>query len=99
MGIGHSGIVAAESLFLRADDALRGGDVVWGKGRRSKPDQEGNEECEGAHAYVPWLSELATAKSVKSCIGPAAGASGYSPIARRRRPDAVKPSSPSRRTA
>ena len=45
VGIGGRGIVAAKSLLLRADHALRGGDVV-GEGRRSKSDQEDHEEMQ-----------------------------------------------------
>ena len=98
VGIGGRGIIAAKGLLLRADDILCGSDVV-GEGRRSEPDQEDHEESKSAHADIPWLMQLITAKSAESCIHRARGARGYWPLARRRRPDAVRPSSPSRRTA
>ena len=67
VGIGRGSIVTAEGLFLGADDFLRGGDVV-GEGRRSEPDQEDHEESKSAHADIPWLMQLITAKSAESCI-------------------------------
>ena len=53
MGIGRRRVVAAERLDLGADDALRGGDIVGGAGRRGEADQECDEQQEGAHDGAP----------------------------------------------
>jgi hypothetical protein len=52
VGIGGRGVVAGKSLFLRADHALRGGDIVGRASRACKAKESGEQQdCEdgGAH--------------------------------------------------
>src|ERR1700682_4171383 len=103
IGIGGCGIVMAKSLLLRANHALRGGDVVGGAGGRDDRKQECEKQDDGAHdtAPLPMLLIRFTSKTGfrRAQLKCEAGESGYSPSARRRVPEAVRPSSPSRRTA
>ena len=59
MGIGRRGIVAAERLLLRADHALRGGNVV-GECGRGEAEQKHEKQDDGAHGIAPLSMPTAT---------------------------------------
>src|SRR5207302_10005695 len=59
MGIGRSGVVAAEGLLLRADHALCSGDIV-GARRGCEADQKCENQNERAHAKALRSTLLAT---------------------------------------
>jgi hypothetical protein len=52
MRIGRRGIVASECLLLRADHALRGGNVV-GECGRGDAEQKHEKQDDGAHGIAP----------------------------------------------
>src|SRR5437899_4040683 len=52
MGIGRRGVIAAERLLLRADHALRGGDIV-GPGGGDDAEQKHEKQDDGAHGVAP----------------------------------------------
>src|SRR6185437_8554208 len=56
VGIGGSSIVTAERFHLRADDALRGGDIIGRLGGENEAKPPSGEQSEEAHDEAPVIA-------------------------------------------